>query len=102
VPELEGDLSSRGTDSSGSHSSREFNPARLTAREFNILRADERRSPWKSLGRLGVNVIDEVREFQQLSPHSYVARTTRLSSEEADGLQEGGPQSGLQDKKKKT
>ncbi|KAF2255517.1 hypothetical protein BU26DRAFT_471096 [Trematosphaeria pertusa] len=64
VPELEGDLSSRGTNSTGSRSSHE--------RQWSV------KSPGK------VKVIDEVHEVQQLSPRSFIARTTRMSSEAAE------------------
>ncbi|KAF2264589.1 hypothetical protein CC78DRAFT_616740 [Lojkania enalia] len=64
VPELEGDLSSRRTGSSGSRSS------------------NERQWGWKSPGK--IKIIDEVHEVQQLSPTSYIARTTRLSEESAE------------------
>ncbi|KAF2866731.1 hypothetical protein BDV95DRAFT_504302 [Massariosphaeria phaeospora] len=60
VPELEGDYSSRYTNSSGSRSSRKFR--RLE-------------SPGKA------KAVEEVQEVQQFSHGSFVTRTTRCSSE---------------------
>ncbi|KAF2463176.1 uncharacterized protein BDR25DRAFT_347392 [Lindgomyces ingoldianus] len=73
VPELEGDLSSRRTTSSGSRSSH------------------ERPWGWKSPGK--IKVIDEVHEVQQLSPRSFIARTTRRSSEAVEADLDLSPQS---------
>lgn len=50
--------------------------------------ADERQWGWKSPGK--IKVIDEVHEVQQLSPRSFVARTTRRSSEVAEPEEERG------------
>ncbi|KAF2120538.1 hypothetical protein BDV96DRAFT_671612 [Lophiotrema nucula] len=83
VPELEGDFSSRRTGSSGSRSSNE--------RQWGMR---DLRSPGK------IRVIDEVHEVQQLSPTSYIARTTRRSSESVDP-KEVAPASSPKDNKKK-
>ncbi|KAH7130647.1 hypothetical protein B0J11DRAFT_548914 [Dendryphion nanum] len=78
VPELEGDFSSRCTNSSGSRSSHE--------------------GKCKSPGH--IKVIDEVHEVQQLSPTSYVARTIRIGTESAELPQEPGKPRSPKGKKK--
>lgn len=61
--------------------------------------ADERQWAWKTPAK--IKVIDEVHEVQQLSPRSFIARTTRRSSEVADLEEETEATPSPKSKKKK-
>ena len=54
---------------------------------------------WKATGK--VKVLDEVHEVQQLSPTSYVARTTRIGTESAELIEPSGKATSPKGKKKK-
>ena len=83
VPELEGDISSRYTGSSGeSRSSRE---SCFRSAERHLTSVDERQ--WTLKGHGKTKLIDEVREVQQLSPGSFVTRTTSRNIEAAEPME---------------
>ena len=84
VPELEGDMSSRCTNSSESRSSSECELTSWGAHANKF--PDERPQGWKCPGK--IQIIDEVHELQQLSPRSFVARTTSRHSELVDEPEE--------------
>ncbi|KAF2019005.1 hypothetical protein BU24DRAFT_458724 [Aaosphaeria arxii CBS 175.79] len=81
VPELEGDLSSQRTNSSGSRSSRRFTRHEDEADRMMLKSPPDERQ-LKYPGK--IKIIDHLSEHQQLSPSSYVARTIMSKSEIID------------------
>lgn len=103
VPELEGDLSSRGTNSDGSRSSSKYiSRGHCDIRRLTRLADDrheelmmERKSPGS------VRVIDPVHEVQQLCPGSFIERTTSMSSELVEDEKEPSTPSPFEKRKKR-
>jgi hypothetical protein len=86
VPELEGDVSSRYTGSSGeSRSSRESYQSIVERYIAHADCVDERQWSLKGPGR--VKVIDEVHEVQQWSPQPFVTRNMGRNIEAAEPIQ---------------